>query len=106
MSIIEVTEENFKEEVLDYKDKKVIVDFSAEWCGPCVKLGILLQKILLEFSENFKFTKLDVDECDSLCKTYDISGIPAIFVFKNGQIIDKKIGLLSEDKFKEWLNSL
>ena len=88
--------ETFKEEVLD-SDKLTIVDFYADWCGPCRKLSPIMDEIEQELSENVKFTKINTDENIDLAKEYQISGIPTLLVFKNGELVERMVGLMPKD---------
>ena len=84
---------SFQQEVLS-SDKITIVDFFADWCGPCRKLSPLLEEVEQELSEKVKFTKINTDENIDLAKEYQISGIPTLLVFKNGEPVERMVGLM------------
>ena len=90
---IDINDNSFKEEVID-SDKLTIVDFWAPWCGPCRKLGPVLDEVVSEYSENIKVVKLNTDENLKTAKEYSISGLPTLLIFKNGQPEERLVGLL------------
>ena len=96
--VVELNEENFEEEVLK-ADKKVIVDFYATWCGPCKMQGPIVEK-LAEENDSVKVCKLDVDNAPSIAEKYDIMSIPTIILFKDGNAVNKKVGLADMDELK------
>ena len=89
----EVNINNFEEEVIK-NDKVTIVDFFADWCGPCRKLSPIIEEIEQELSDKVKFTKINTDENIPLAQEYQISGIPTLLVFKNGELIERMVGLM------------
>lgn len=93
MGAIKVTDQNFKNEVLD-SSEPVLVDFWAEWCGPCKMLGPILHDITEEV-ENVTVLKINVDEGDNsaLSAQFGVRGIPTVIIFKDGEQVDKFIGL-------------
>lgn len=100
-----VTDNNFKQEVLE-SDQPVLVDFWAEWCGPCRMLAPVLEELSSEMSNKVKIVKLNVDENPNTPSAQGIRGIPAMILFKNGEVIDNKVGALPKNNIKEWLESL
>lgn len=90
MAVI-VTNETFKEEVIDSKTP-VLVDFYADWCGPCQMLGRSLETLEMTYGEKIKFVKVNVDECPDLAMEYSVSSIPAVKLFFNGKVENEVIG--------------
>ena len=101
-SVIELDESNFDREVTQ-DDKPVIVDFWAEWCGPCKMIAPLLDEIAREKADAVKVAKVNVDENQSLSLKYNIRAIPALLFFKNGQLRDQITGVTSK---KDLLNRI
>ena len=99
-SVIKLDESNFDREVTQ-GDKPVIVDFWAEWCGPCKMIAPLLDEIAREKADSLKVSKVNVDENQSLSLKYNIRAIPALLFFKNGQLRDQVTGVTSK---KDLLN--
>ena len=99
-SVIKLDESNFDREVTQ-GDKPVIVDFWAEWCGPCKMIAPLLDEIAREKAGSLKVAKVNVDENQSLSLKYNIRAIPALLFFKNGQLRDQVTGVTSK---KDLLN--
>ncbi|RSZ61941.1 thioredoxin [Corynebacterium hylobatis] len=90
--VIEVTQENFREIVVE-SDKPVIVDFWAEWCGPCKKLGPIIEEVAEELGEQVTVAKVNVDEQRTLGAMFQIMSIPAVLFFKDGEKIDEFVGV-------------
>ena len=96
MAIIHVNSDNFNEEVLE-SSKTVIVDFFANWCGPCQMIAPVLEEIAKE-DANIDIAKIDVDESPELAIKYGINSIPALLVFKNGELTNTSIGFKSKSE--------
>ena len=96
MAIIHVNSDNFNEEVLE-SSKTVIVDFFANWCGPCQMIAPVLEEIAKE-DANIDIAKIDVDESPELAIEYGINSIPALLVFKNGELTNTSIGFKSKSE--------
>lgn len=97
-----LTQDNFKEFVS--KDELILVDFYASWCGPCRMLGPILEEI--EEEGYCKLAKVDVDKEEDIAIAFGISNIPAVFAFKGGRILGKKIGFLPKNAILNWINSM
>ena len=104
-NIINLTKENFKEVVLNSK-VPVLVDFYAEWCGPCKSLEPIIEILAKEYEDLVTIAKLDVDTNEDITRDYFVRGIPAILIFKDGKIVEKKIGMNSIEAYKSTLNNV
>ena len=93
------TEEEFNDEIL--KDK-VVVDFFANWCGPCRMVGPILEEIANEL-ENVNFIKVDIDELENLPKQFEVMSIPTIILFENGKLIKRNIGYIEKEELKKFI---
>ena len=101
MSVLEITRENFQTEVME-SDKPVLLDFWAEWCGPCMMLAPTIAEIAEE-NEDVKVCKVNVDEAPGLAAAYDIDAIPAVLVFRNGEITASAVGLRPKASYLDML---
>ena len=97
MSVLKITEENFEEEVMK-SDKTVIVDFYAEWCGPCKMMSPVIDGIAEELGETVKVGKVNTDENIDLAQRFNIMSIPTIMIFKNGNLVKTFIGVTSKSE--------
>ena len=106
MSIEQVSDSSFKQSVIDNSNNQpVLVDFWAEWCGPCKALGPILENVSVEFEGKVAVKKVNIDENPEAPANFGIRSIPTMILFKNGSIADTKIGLSSKADLKNWLNS-
>ena len=96
---IEVTDVNFKQEVLE-SDIPVLVDFWAEWCAPCQMVAPTIKAIAEEYQGKLKVCKLNVDEDPKMSSKYEVMSIPTLAIFKNGNIVDKVIGAVSKSELE------
>ena len=99
-----LTDSQFSENVLNSKGL-VLVDFWAEWCGPCRQLGPILEAIDEEMGNDVKIYKMNVDDSPETASQFGIRSIPTMFLFKDGKQVDVKVGLNSESDIKSWIES-
>jgi len=96
--------DNFDNEISS-SNIPVLVDFWAEWCGPCKMLGPILEEISKDLKNKIQIVKVNLDENQDLAMKYSIRSIPTLLLFKDGQLIDTKVGLLPKSDLVEWLGS-
>ena len=94
-NIVHISDESFEEEVLR-SEKPVLIDYWAEWCGPCKMIAPVLDEIATEYSERLKVVKLNIDDNPQTPPKYGIRGIPTLMVFKNGGVEATKVGAVSK----------
>lgn len=99
MGVLKITSENFKSEVLE-SSQKVLIDFYADWCGPCKMMGPVVEEIAEEHSD-VKVVKINVDNAEDIAIKYQIMSIPTLVVVKGGQEVNRSIGLISKEKIEE-----
>ncbi len=103
--VVAVTDETFAKHVTE-AEGYVVVDFWASWCGPCIRLKPIYKKIATDYAEAekpLKFTALDVDANRSTAGKYAIRSIPTLIMFKDGEVVDRRVGGATEDKLREWI---
>ena len=99
---LQITDDTFETEVIN-STLPVLVDYWAEWCGPCKMVGPILEELAVEFGERVKITKLNIDENQTTPPKYGIRGIPTLMLFKNGEVTDMKVGALSKSQLSAFL---
>ena len=104
MQIIHTTDNTFDEDVIN-SDVPVLVDFWAEWCGPCKMIGPALEEISEEMKDDVRITKLNIDENPATPQKYGVRGIPTLLLFRNGEVVAEKVGALPKAQLQEWINS-
>jgi thioredoxin 1 len=103
MATVSVTDETFEKEVLQ-SDKPVLLDFWAEWCGPCKQIAPSLDQISEELSGAVTVAKLNIDESPMTPGRYGVRGIPTLMLFRAGQMASMKVGAMPKGKILEWLS--
>lgn len=99
---VEITEANYKE-IVENSDKLVMIDFWAEWCGPCRTVGPIVEEVANEYSNIAVIGKCDVDENSEIAVMHSIRNIPTLLFIKNGNVVDKLVGAVAKAKIVEKL---
>ena len=102
MATSKTSDQKFKEDVLESKEP-VLVDFWAEWCGPCKSIAPALEEISNEMSSKLTVGKLNIDENPTISQQYNIRSIPALMIFKNGKMIAEIMGALPKSNLESWI---
>ncbi|MFZ7090980.1 thioredoxin [Primorskyibacter sp. 2E233] len=102
MATVAVTDATFDAEVKN-SDVPVVVDFWAEWCGPCKQIGPALEELSVEMDGKIKIAKVDVDQNPNAAAAMGVRGIPALFIFKDGQVISNRAGAAPKAALQSWI---
>ncbi len=103
-NIVNVTDDSFEEDVLN-SDQPVLVDYWAEWCGPCKMIAPILEEIATEYSDRIKIAKLNTEDNQKTSLKYGIRGIPTLMIFKNGNVEATKMGAVSKSQLAAFIDS-
>ena len=102
MTTFSTNDDNFEKDIAESK-VSVLVDFWAEWCGPCKQIGPILEEIAIEHESKIKVLKINIDENPQTPQRYGVKGIPTLLLFKKGKLIDTKVGSLPKSSLEVWL---
>jgi thioredoxin 1 len=103
MATVKIDKNNFESDVLQAKEP-VVVDFWAEWCGPCKMIAPALEEISNELEGKVKITKLNIDENPELAAQFGVRSIPTLLIFKDGEVADMKVGALPKTALSHWIS--
>ena len=98
--ITELSSSNFQQEVLQ-SSQPVLVDFWAPWCGPCRMIGPVVEELAGENADSLKVAKINIDDAQDIAATYGVSSIPTLMIFKNGDVIDRFVGVQPKNRLQE-----
>ncbi|MCH2541265.1 MAG: thioredoxin [Alphaproteobacteria bacterium] len=104
MSVKSIKENEFDSEVIN-SDKPVLIDFWAEWCGPCKEISPILEEISDEMKDTVKVVKMNIDENPNIPNKYGIQSIPTMIIFKKGEPISTKVGVVIKSELKTWIET-
>tara|TARA_A100001388_G_scaffold241142_1_gene197252 strand:- start:355 stop:681 length:327 start_codon:yes stop_codon:yes gene_type:complete len=104
-NVKELTSNDFKTEVLE-SDSPVLVDFWAEWCGPCKVIAPVIEELALDYDGKVKFGKLNVDDHNQVASEYGVRSIPTLLVFKNGVVVNQIVGAVPKERIAESLDTV
>ena len=100
MAVVEITDKNFETEVAK-ANKPVLIDFWAEWCGPCKMIAPIVEEISNDLADKLKVGKVDVDDAQELAQKFNIMSIPTLILFKGGKPVETIVGAMSKDQMLE-----
>ena len=104
MGTVAVTDATFDEEVKN-SDVPVVVDFWAEWCGPCKMIAPALEELAGEFDGKVKIAKINIDENPDIAAQYGVRSIPTLYMFKGGEVVDQMVGAAPKGKLSDWMKN-
>ena len=104
MAVKSVSDNDFETEVLKASEP-VLVDFYADWCGPCKAMSPLIDELDSEIGEKLKITKINIDNSPNAPTQYGVRGIPTFMIFKDGQVVDTRVGGMSKTQLSDWVKA-
>ncbi len=104
MSLLAVTDKDFNKEVVE-SEQPVLVDFWAEWCGPCQRLMPIVEEVAGEMAGKVKIVKVNIEEAPEAPTKYGVKGIPALMLFKGGKLVDTRMGGMPKSQLVAWLTN-
>ena len=104
MTTFSTNDDNFEKDITDSK-VPVIVDFWAEWCGPCKQIGPILEEIAVEHESKIKVLKINIDENPQTPQKFGVRGIPTLMFFKEGKLVESKVGSLPKTALEAWIQA-
>ena len=102
---LQITDANFEEKVLK-SDKPVLVDFWAEWCGPCRMLGPIIEELSSDYDGKAIIGKVDVDSNQQFAAQYGVRNIPTVLIFKDGELVNRQVGVSQKNVYSEYIDAL
>ena len=102
---LQITDANFEEIVLK-SDKPVLVDFWAEWCGPCRMLGPIIEELSSDYDGKAIIGKVDVDSNQQFAAQYGVRNIPTVLIFKDGELVNRQVGVSQKNVYSEYIDAL
>ncbi len=103
MSILAVDDKNFENEVIN-SDSPVLVDFWAEWCGPCKTLLPVVEELAGELGDKVKVVKINIEDAPDTPTKYGLRGVPTLMIFKDGKVVDTRVGGMPKAQLSDWVN--
>ena len=104
MTTFSTNDDNFDQDIAESK-VPVLVDFWAEWCGPCKQIGPILEEIAIEYASKIKVLKINIDENPQTPQKYGVRGIPTLMFFKEGKLVESKVGSLPKTALEGWIKA-
>ena len=104
-NIIHVSDDSFEQEVLQ-SEMPVLIDYWAEWCGPCKQLSPTVEEIAVENQDKLKVCKMDVDSNREIAAKYGIRSIPSLIIFKNGELVNRQVGVSQKNVYADYIDAL
>ena len=102
---LQITDANFEETVLK-SDKPVLVDFWADWCGPCRMLGPIIEELSSDYDGKAIIGKVDVDSNQQFAAQYGVRNIPTVLIFKDGELVNRQVGVSQKNVYSEYIDAL